>query len=130
MGLFNLFKNEDGPASRTERRVEWNLLESEDQLEELKLKSEEHPQIIFKNSTSCGISGMVLRAFESQFSASMQNADLHLLHVQYNRSLSNAIAQNFEVRHESPQLLIIRKGSVIAHASHSGITDIDLERYL
>jgi bacillithiol system protein YtxJ len=38
------------------------------------------------------------------------------------RSISNAVADSFGIRHESPQLLIIYKGECVYHASHMGIS--------
>ena len=130
MGLFNLFKSGEEFSTRSDKGLEWVLLETEEEFEKLKMRSAERPQIIFKNSTACGISGMVLRSFESQYSSARKEADLHLLHIQYNRELSNLVSRSLGIRHESPQLLILRGGEVVAHASHSGITNIDLEEYL
>jgi bacillithiol system protein YtxJ len=130
MGIFNLFKSGDEPSDRLSKEVRWEPLVTEDQLKELIRKSGERTQIIFKNSTTCGISGMVKRNFESIYAGMEGKADLHLLHVQYNRDLSNTVSRNFQVRHESPQLLIIKDGRVVQHASHGGITDLDLKEYL
>ena len=32
--------------------------------------------------------------------------------------------------HESPQLLIVKNGVVVAHASHGAINSLNLEQYL
>ena len=32
--------------------------------------------------------------------------------------------------HQSPQLLIIKNGVAVAHASHGAINDINLEKYI
>ncbi|MBT8281572.1 MAG: bacillithiol system redox-active protein YtxJ [Muriicola sp.] len=130
MGVFNWWKGADETESGQLDKAKWNLLESESQLEEIIKHSGERIQIIFKNSTSCGISGMVKRSFEANFPLRSEQAELHLIHVQYNRGLSNAIAQQFGVRHESPQLLVIKNGNVVKHASHGGINNISVEDYL
>jgi bacillithiol system protein YtxJ len=39
-----------------------------------------------------------------------------------NRKLSNAVANRFGIRHESPQALLIKDGLVVWHASHWSIT--------
>ncbi|MBT8284871.1 MAG: bacillithiol system redox-active protein YtxJ [Flavobacteriaceae bacterium] len=130
MGVFNWFKGGDEAEAGQLNKAKWNILETESQLEELIANSEERLQIIFKNSTSCGISGMVKRSFEANYSLEFSQAELYLIHVQYNRDLSSAIAQQFGVRHESPQLLIIKNGDVIGHASHGGINGISVSDYL
>ncbi|MEZ2414067.1 bacillithiol system redox-active protein YtxJ [Muriicola sp. E247] len=130
MGVFNWFKGGDESEAGQLNNPKWNLLETESQLEELIAQSEERLQIIFKNSTSCGISGMVKRSFEANYPLEISQAELHLLHVQYNRELSSVIAQQFGVRHESPQLLIIKNGDVIRHASHGSINGISVSDYV
>jgi len=32
--------------------------------------------------------------------------------------------------HESPQLLVIKSGEVVAHGSHSGVNAIDLSNFI
>lgn len=130
MGVFNWFKGGDEAKALQLNKAKWNLLETESQLKALIAQSEERLQIIFKNSTSCGISGMVKRSFEANYPLEISQAELYLLHVQYNRELSSAIAQQFKVRHESPQLLIIKNGDVIRHASHGGINGITVSEYI
>lgn len=48
-------------------------------------------------------------------------ADFHFLDLHKFRPISNAIAEKWNVRHESPQVLIISKGECIYNESHSGI---------
>lgn len=38
------------------------------------------------------------------------------------RDISNAIESQLDIRHESPQLLLLREGKVAWHASHFSIT--------
>ena len=45
----------------------------------------------------------------------------YLLDLLSYRSISNEIAAHFDVTHQSPQVLVIDKGNVIYHASHSDI---------
>jgi bacillithiol system protein YtxJ len=73
---------------------------------------------------------MALRSFEAQYNLISEQADLYMLHIQHNRPLSNEIAQRFQVRHESPQLLIIKNGSVVKEASHGAISEVSIEKYL
>ena len=129
MGIFgNLF----GKKSQTgdgEKEVPWVSLDNGEQLEELEARSKKRPQLIYKHSASCGISSMVLRRFNSSFDHEW-DCDLHLLTIQANRELSNTLATRFGVRHESPQLLIIRDGKVSFHTSHGAISVTDIKSYL
>lgn len=130
MGLFDLFKRSETVSTEKKSRVTWIPLTSVDQLEELFSKSIKRPQLIFKNSTSCGVSSMALRSFEARYDLNKEQADLYMLHIQHNRPLSAEIEQRFRVRHESPQLLIIKNGSVVQHASHGAISGVSIEKYL
>ncbi|NNE75600.1 MAG: DUF2847 family protein, partial [Pricia sp.] len=46
------------------------------------------------------------------------------------RQLSGEIGNRFNVRHQSPQLLVIKNGEVAVHDSHGAITEINLENYI
>lgn len=46
------------------------------------------------------------------------------------RPLSAAIAEKFEVTHQSPQLLVFQNGILCAHDSHHDIVNIDLDTYI
>ena len=47
--------------------------------------------------------------------------DFHFLDLIKFLSISNQIAQDFMVYHESPQILVIKNGECIYDESHSGI---------
>ena len=84
-------------------------------------KSKEEPGtyfIVFKNSTRCATSRLALKAFESEWNLSVP---VYLVQVIENRPASEEVTRISGIRHESPQLLIIRNGTVIHHASHSAI---------
>jgi len=93
-------------------------------------KSKAKTQIIFKHSTSCGISRMVIKMFNSTYPVTSEQADLYYLDLHAYREVSNETGYHFQVIHQSPQLLIIRNSVVVAHASHGAISGIDLEKYI
>ena len=108
----------------------WNALTDEIQIDNIKQRSEGKTQIIFKHSSRCGISQMVLNRFKKAYDLSENQADLYFLDIIDYRSVSNAIAEIFRVTHESPQLLIIKSDVVVKHDSHSGINTINLDQYI
>ncbi|WP_370476593.1 bacillithiol system redox-active protein YtxJ [Tamlana flava] len=120
-------------GSSTETTVEnqqpWITLTELQQLENIKAQSETKTQFIFKHSTRCGISRMVKNQFEKDFGFDENQADLFYLDLIAYRDISNAIAETFQVVHESPQLLVVKNGTVVAHASHGGVNDLDLQRF-
>ncbi|MFK5878833.1 MAG: bacillithiol system redox-active protein YtxJ [Flavobacteriaceae bacterium] len=111
--------------SEDQKKINWIPLTDINQLEEI--NESEKSVIIFKHSTRCGISTMVLRKFERNFTIEENQLKMYFLDLITYRSLSNKIASDYDVRHESPQLLLIEKGKVIVHNSHSGIHTIALE---
>ena len=98
------------------------FLTDQDQIDDIIKASEQKPILIFKHSTRCGISSMMLKRFDNKI------ADLstpyYFLDILKYRPLSNLIQDKFEITHQSPQLLVIKNGKVIAHDSHSGILDV------
>ena len=78
--------------------------------------------VIFKHSTACPISSMMLKSFEKGLkNTDTDNVDYFYLDIFCYRHISNEIEQRFEVRHESPQLLVIDNGTVVAHAGSKAV---------
>lgn len=102
--------------------MDWQQLQTESQVENIKQLSLDNPVVIFKHSTSCGISRMVLKSLERELSSreSIQS-NLYYLDLLKFRSVSNKVAEMFDVVHQSPQVLIIEKGEVTYDASHYSI---------
>ena len=86
-------------------------LEEKAQLEAVKNAND--VTLIFKHNTTCPISKAVRSRFEQE-AANIPNVEaVYFLDLLANRDLSNAIAEQFDVPHESPQLLVIRDGQCI-----------------
>lgn len=100
--------------------MNWTNLESADQIEAIKQQREY--SVIFKHSTRCSISMMVKRRFELDWDKLPESLPLYFLDLIKYRHLSNQIAQDFQVHHESPQLLLIKDGSCILDLSHGEIS--------
>ena len=128
MGLFKSIFGSGNSGS--ESRLNWQHLTEIGQLDTIKANSETKPQLIFKHSTRCGISRMVLNQFEKSYNFNEQAFDLHYLDLLQYRNISNEISESFGVYHQSPQLLIVKNGVVVAHASHADINELSLNQYL
>lgn len=59
---------------------------------------------------------------ENDWEAKNPNVPIYLLDLIRNRDLSNAVASHFGIQHESPQLILIEKGSAFYDASHISIS--------
>lgn len=75
---------------------------------------------LLKNSLTCPISSAAHQEYE-KFSEE-SSVPCYVLHVQEARDLSQAIAEEFSVRHESPQALLFQNGEVTWNDSHGSIT--------
>lgn len=132
MSLFDkIFKSSQDIAKDEINEIPWHPLTRMEQLEEIEKESHKKTVVIFKHSTRCGISKMVLRNFERDFAAtSEKELKLYFLDLLSNREISNEIASRFGVQHESPQLLILKEGKVVQHDSHHGIKAESLAEYI
>ncbi|MBN2867762.1 MAG: bacillithiol system redox-active protein YtxJ, partial [Flavobacteriaceae bacterium] len=115
-------------APKEEKELPWQNLTAIEQLDEIELLSKGKTQLIFKHSTRCGISRMVLNQFTEGYDLEL-NAELYYLDLLNYRNVSNEVGYKFQVMHQSPQLLIIKNGVVVAHASHGAINDLDLSKF-
>lgn len=131
MGLFSkMFGNDNKENKEEPNKIQWIPLVSISQLEDIKIASTGTPQVIFKHSTTCGISRMVLNMFTSFYTLTPGAMDMHFLDLLANRDVSNGVAEKFQVMHQSPQMLIIKNGVVVAHDSHGAINELQLDKYL
>ena len=99
--------------------MNWIPLLNEQQLEEIKVNSAHRPQVIFKHSSRCSISSMARHRLDKN--AFPEGIDFYFLDILNHRNISNKIASEFHVYHESPQVLLINKGTCVYDESHSGI---------
>lgn len=102
--------------------MNWNYLNHADQLNNLIDESATQHILIFKHSTRCSISRATLDRLERNWKdADVPNLKPYFLDLITYRNVSNAVAEKFDVEHESPQVLIIRKGKSVYDTSHLGI---------
>lgn len=81
-------------------------------LEELIVRSENEPVIIFKHSTSCNVSALAYKDLKRL------GSQVNLVEVQVNPSVSEEIEKRTGLRHESPQVIVLRRGKAVWNASH------------
>ena len=108
--------------------MNWIDLSSEEQLRQLNNNSAHKPQIIYKHSTRCSISTIVKNRIDRN--TQPDGVDFYFLDIISHRQISNRIADEYDVRHESPQLLVIRDGKCIYDESHTSIHMDEIESVL
>ena len=100
--------------------MNWTSLESADQIDGI--KQQQGYSAIFKHSTRCSISMMVKKRFELDWDKLPESLPLYFLDLIKYRDLSNQVAKDFQVYHESPQLLLIKDGECVLDLSHGEIS--------
>jgi bacillithiol system protein YtxJ len=96
-----------------------NKIDTLDQLEELLNKEEKF--YLLKHSLTCPISHAAYQEYQ-KFADENQDVPTYYLAVQDSRSLSDAIAEKFQIKHESPQAILFSNGNPLWNASHWKIT--------
>ncbi len=104
--------------------MSWKKLTDESQIDSIKNASAEKPQLIFKHSTRCSISSMAKNRLDREQLSG--DVDFYYLDLLQYRSISNKLAEVFNVYHESPQVLLIKNGECVYDESHSAIRMDDI----
>lgn len=105
-------------------RLDWKTLTTEAEFLQL-LTFEE--VAIFKHSTRCSISSMARNRLERDLAGKAHIPVYYLDLIAY-RNVSDLIAERLGVPHQSPQLIVLQRGEVLAHSSHNAISGALLER--
>ncbi len=100
--------------------MNWTSLESAEQISDI--KQHQGYSVIFKHSTRCSISLMVKKRFELDWDKLPQDMTVYFLDLIKYRDLSAKVASDFQVYHESPQLLLIKDGECILDLSHGQVS--------
>ena len=81
-------------------------------LDNLLTDSKQKPVIVFKHSNACSISSRAYREMEKL------DAQVNILVVQTAREISRELASLTGVRHETPQVIVLRDEKAVWNASH------------
>ena len=120
-------KSKADSSAESSNSIPWITLNQEAQLDQIIADSFEKPQMIFKHSTRCGISSMVMDRFSQAYPYSEEEANLYYLDLLKFRPVSDLISSRLNIWHESPQLIVLENGQVKSHASHNSILQIPLK---
>jgi bacillithiol system protein YtxJ len=87
-------------------------------LSEILERSEKEPVIIFKYSKTCRSSLILKENLEDEIANNKILHPIYLVVVQDRPELSRKIEAFFEIKHESPQIIIINNSKVTYTANH------------
>ena len=110
--------------------MKWIPLTTSNQLNEIISGSTNNPILIFKHSTRCGISRMVLKNFEREFNVSEDDITSYYLDLLNFREISNEIAEKLSITHQLPKLIVIKNKVVIHHSSHGDINAREIQEII
>ncbi|WP_396181455.1 bacillithiol system redox-active protein YtxJ [Flavobacterium sp.] len=128
--LKNIFKETSSNISESSKEdVKYFELDKMEQFDEIDEISKTKPVVLFKHSTRCSISRMVLKQFDAEFNYPEEKIDWYLLDLLNHRDLSNEIASRYHVVHQSPQIVVIRNGKAVFNESHDSISAEDLKQF-
>lgn len=101
----------------------WRELTTLEQWSETLQGSNKKPVLVLKHSTTCPVSANGLEEYEA-FIAKYPDVELDyaLVKVIESRPVSNQIAADLGVKHESPQVILVKNGASYWNTSHWSIT--------
>ncbi|SFE17969.1 bacillithiol system protein YtxJ [Lentibacillus persicus] len=102
--------------------AELQNLESTEDLKKAWDRSKDKPVLLFKHSTTCPISAGAFEQYQRYLEEAGDEIDAYMVKVIEDRAVSNQIAEETGVKHESPQIFLIQDKKVTWHTSHSKIT--------
>jgi bacillithiol system protein YtxJ len=112
-----------GAGSQSLEDIGVRELTKQDELAEVYQAAANGRVFVFKHSTTCPISASAHRRVADYLAdKGEQGSTWFLVKVIESRPLSNAIAETYGVRHQSPQLLMIEGDTAVWDASHGAIT--------
>ncbi len=84
-------------------------------------ESDHHAVIIYIHSSNCASSSHVYVDLESRIMDKKLKAPVYLVIVQTEPELAKAIEEYFQLKHESPQIIIVKNREVIYEDHHDKI---------
>lgn len=123
--MFNWFKKSgaedpdapEGPLREIDSRTDIDALLNQETI------------LVFKHSTACPVS-WAAHMQVMKFADQHPDFPLRIVPVIQERPASNKIAELTGVRHESPQVILLREGKVINALSHGSITLAQLNQLI
>ena len=99
----------------------WIPITTNNEVRSILSKYKAKPQIIFKDSQTCGISAFAKERLLAATQAIEAKADFNYLDLLTYRLVSNFIADELNVRHQSPQVIVIKNEKVVYSVTHHSI---------
>lgn len=105
---------------------ELKQITSESEWKALMQDSNEKPVFLFKHSTTCPVSANAYKEYQ-EFATDL---DKYYLIVSESRPVSNQVAEDLDIKHESPQIFLLNDGKAVWNTSHWNITGDNIKQAL
>lgn len=93
--------------------------------------SADRPVLVLKHSTRCPVSSAALEEYESYLADKpASGVDYVLVKVIESRPVSNKIAEDLRVQHESPQMILVKDKAKYWATSHWSVTKKHMQAVL
>lgn len=102
--------------------VEFKEITSSQEFGEILDESCQRKIILFKHSTTCPISERAWQEVQAFIKENTDDVLVVMIKVIESRPVSNQIANDLEVKHQSPQVLLLSNRKVLWHVSHQSVT--------
>ncbi len=118
MGFLDQFKkNRDADIHN-----DWKVISSDAELQSAIDASFEKPVMLFKHSVTCGISAGAKFGLEREWDFKEEELSFYYLDLLSYRPISNKIADDLGVTHQSPQVILVKNGKAVYDTSHHAIS--------
>lgn len=106
----------------------WVTLDNTDEVDAVFEASKERVQVVFKHSVRCSVSLFAKLNIESFSLWEGKEADRFIIDVVRKRTVSDYFAEKSGIKHESPQIFILKDGEVIWSDAHSYVNKANIKR--
>lgn len=105
-----------------EKIARFQEIDSLQEWENILRQSSEQKTVIFKHSTTCPVSARAWREVQKFIQNDLSDVLVGMVKVIESRPVSNQIAKDLGVEHQSPQAIVLSDKKVLWHASHGAVT--------
>jgi len=103
--------------------AEWREITSIEEWDKVMSDSASRQVIVLKHSTRCPVSASALEEYEAYLADKPNpDTDYYLVKVIESRPVSNKIAEDLGVVHQSPQMILVKDGKAVWNTSHWSVT--------
>lgn len=126
MGFLDNFKK----AQNADLIEGWQAIETEAQLTAAIEESHQKPVMLFKHSIRCGISEGAKQGLMGDWDIDPNEMAFYYLDLITYRPISNKIAADLGVTHQSPQIILVKNGKAVFDTSHHRISVAEIKKAL